>query len=428
MNTQTADGGGASLIDFLVSEFREPIRDPLWGNILLSPAFEAVLSTPDFARLARIRQLGPAYLVYPGASHSRLAHSLGVFHLARRLVLALALRGELEFTNREGLASFLAAALAHDLGHFPYAHSLKELSLEAHETLTARLLLEEPLKSLVGATGADPELAAAIVDDRFPGGGDREVGFFRSLLSGVLDPDKLDYLNRDAYFCGVPYGKQDTEFILERLRIMPSGRLGVEERGLMSVEGVLFSKYLMYRSVYWHKTVRSATALVKKAVFLGLRAGKLRPEELYRLDDASFLSLLRSRPHPAFGLAAEILEGRIWPLALELPYDDADPRHRRLLDLEARLALEQSLEERAASHGLPLPSPFGLLIDIPETISFESDLPILDESGNERAFSESSTVFSPAVVERFSTRLRKIRLYLALPAPTIAEYLREELA
>jgi len=172
------------------------VRDPVWGSIFLTPALERLAASEPFAKLAGIKQLGPAHLVYPGATHTRYAHSLGVLHTARRLAAALDARGSLGFVSRGGLASFLVAALCHDLGHFPFAHSLKELPLAGHEALAARLLLAEPLRSLAGAAGADPEAAAAIVDDGLPDGGSREIAFFRGLLSGVLDPDKLDYLKK----------------------------------------------------------------------------------------------------------------------------------------------------------------------------------------------------------------------------------------
>jgi HD superfamily phosphohydrolase len=288
----------SDLLDHLARDFTEPVRDPLWGNIFLSPALEALSESPPFAKLGRIRQLGPAHLVYPGATHTRRAHSLGVFHTAKRLAWALAVRGNLDFVSREGLESYFVAALCHDLGHFPYAHSLKDLPLAKHEVLTAELLLTEPLRSLAAASGADPDAAAAIVDEGRLGGDDREIRFFRGLLSGVLDPDKLDYLNRDAFFCGVPYGMQDTEFILQRVGLGENDRLGVDERGLMSVESLLFAKYLMYRSVYWHKSVRSATAMIKKAVLLALKSGVLFPQELYGLDDDGFHARLRSLRFP----------------------------------------------------------------------------------------------------------------------------------
>jgi HD superfamily phosphohydrolase len=422
----------SDLLDFLASEFSEPVRDPLWGNVFLSRGLERIASSAPFAKLGRIKQLGPAYLVYPGATHSRRAHSIGVFHMARRLVWALAAKGQLDFCTREGIRSFLVAALCHDLGHFPFAHSLKELPLAEHESLTAREITAEPLRGLVIGAGAYPAAVAAIVDKGLPlggsrGEGDRELRFLRGLLSGVLDPDKLDYLSRDAFFCGVPYGAQDGDFILQRVAVGPGDSLAIEERGLMSVEHLLFSKYLMYRSVYWHRGVRSATAMIKKAVLLALRAGALRSEDLYGLDDDGFYSRMRSIGFPALALAQEVFNGRLYETVLDMPFDAGDPRHAALLDLDARLAAESELAAEAGIGSLDL------VIDIPEPISFETDLPVLREalpSGRTRPplpFSESPTVFTPPVVRGFAASLRRLRVFAA-PAASEAAGLEAALA
>jgi uncharacterized protein len=401
---------GTDLLAFLGSEFTEPVRDPLWGDVLLSPRLAELASSAPFARLDRIKQLGPAYLVYPGATHTRKAHSIGVYHLARRMAWALASRGEIGFVSREGLMSFLVAALCHDLGHFPFAHSLKELALERHERLAARLLESEPLRSLAGRAGADPDAAAAIIDSSRPVGGDRQLRFFRALLSGVLDPDKLDYLNRDAFFCGVPYGAQDTDFVLQRIRVGRGDEPGIEEGGLMSVEGILFSKYLMYRSVYWHRRVRSATAMIGKSVQLALDAGVLDPEGLYSLDDSSFYATLAAAAFEPFGLARKVFEGETYRVALDLPFDERDPRHARLAEVRARRELEAEL---AAASGL---GPLDLVVDLPEDITFEMGLPILSreapEAGRRGApGSEGATVFSRPVVEGFVRSLKRIRVF-----------------
>jgi uncharacterized protein len=416
----------ADLLSFLASGFTEPIRDPLWGDIFLSPELSRIALSPPFAKLGRIKQLGPAFLVYPGATHTRRAHSIGVFHMARRLAWALAAKGQLDFCTREGLSSYLVAALCHDLGHFPFAHSLKELPLLPHESLTARELLSEPLASLIRDAGALPEQAAAIVDESRPldpsEAGSRETRFFRGLLSGVLDPDKLDYLNRDAFFCGVPYGIQDSDFILQRLAIGPGDLLAIEERGLMSVEGLLFSKYLMYRSVYWHKGVRSATAMIKKAVLLAMGEGLIRPEELYGLDDEGFYSMLRSLDTPSFALADAVFEGRIYSTVLERPFDGGNAAQARLLDLGSRLAAEAELAKEAGIGKLDL------VIDLPEPISFETELIVLGEGEADetaaRRFSESPTVFSPPVVAGFASSLRRLRVFARESSPRLSRALR----
>ncbi|MDR2103766.1 MAG: HD domain-containing protein, partial [Treponema sp.] len=246
----------------LQNGYTDPVRDVLWGHIYLTPALAALTKSLPFMRLCRIFQLGPVYYVYPGATHTRASHSIGVYHLARRLLINLVERGAGDWISPQGVHSFLCASLLHDLGHFPYTHSLKELPLRAHEELTGEIILTEPVKSLVAATGGDPYFTAAIVDTKLPGGHEGELQFYRKLLSGTLDPDKLDYLNRDARYCGVPYGAQDVDFILDRLQPSRERGVDIDSRGIPSVESILFSKYLMYRTVYWHRFLRSATAMI----------------------------------------------------------------------------------------------------------------------------------------------------------------------
>ncbi|HCM25228.1 MAG TPA: phosphohydrolase [Treponema sp.] len=381
--------------------FRIPVRDPLWGHIYLTEGFSALLTAPAFRKLGRIQQLGPASIVYPGATHTRASHSLGVYHLARRLLKTLVERGADGWTSSVGARSFLAAALLHDLGHFPYAHSLKELPLRDHEALTADLVLEEPLKSLLPSAGADPAMVAAIVDKGRDGSAGEETLFYRALLSGVLDPDKLDYLNRDARYCGVPYGAQDVDFTFSRLSPHPERGVDIDSRGISSVEAVLFAKYLMYRSVYWHRDVRAATAMMKKAVATGLADGILSSSELYGLDDAGLFALLEGREHPAFALAAAVREGRIHPVVMEIPWNGSG-RDRRDIDLLERDLASLVRELTGMSVGAQ-----DLILDLPEPISFETGLFVQDEGV---PFMESSTVFSRATVEAFARSLRVLRV------------------
>ncbi len=380
--------------------FDEPVRDPLWGNVMVPQEFAAILSSPEFIKLSRILQLGPAHLVYPGATHTRRAHSIGVFELAKRSLAALSSRSTLLAVDAAGARGFLVAALCHDLGHFPYAHSLKELPLREHESLTADVVLG-PLRAAVIAAGADPDFVAAIVDQDLPAPDpDGALRLFRNLLSGVLDPDKLDYLNRDAWACGVPYGVQDVDFTLQHLGLDASGRPGVTERGVMAIEAVLFSKYQMYRAVYWHKSVRAATAMIKKAVVEALAAGSLSPEELYGLDDHGFYVLMDRKGRDGQGLIKAVFNGCILKSRFELPFDEANPSHRKAADLALRPGLEAELEKLSGASQV--------VIDVPEPISFESDLPVI---GSGAGFSAYATVFRPEVVASFTNSLRVLRVY-----------------
>ncbi len=404
------------IYDALNAGFTAPVRDSLWGHVYLPPELEAVTNSAPFMRLCRIFQLGPVYCVYPGATHTRAAHSIGVFYLGRRLLTALAERGADIWLTREGVRSFLSACLLHDLGHFPYTHSLKELPLLDHEALTGRIILSPPIKELIGAADADPSFTAAIVDMSGDTGGaasacgatavDDEIRFYRRLLSGALDPDKLDYLNRDARYAGVPYGAQDVDFIISRLHPHKERGVDIDSRGIPSVESVLFSKYLMYKAVYWHRSVRAATAMIKKALIAALETRVIADEELYDLDDQGLFALMQSRSAslPVLSLGEKVKNGFLYETAAEFPFKDGESA-----DIAARSALEAALAEDLGRVCGASVSPDEIIIDVPEPVSFETGLYVTDEK---RPFSKSSSLFNDETITSFKKKLRVARIFI----------------
>ncbi|MCL2213635.1 MAG: HD domain-containing protein [Treponema sp.] len=415
----------------LNEDYTHPVRDVLWGHIYMTEEQAMLTESVPFMRLNRILQLGPVYLVYPGATHTRASHSIGVYHLGRRLLQNLAQRGASSWLTHEGVKSFLAACLLHDLGHFPYTHSLKELSLSSHEKLSGIIILNEPIKSLVNTSGADPTLTAAIVDKEIPSF-DEELLFYRKLLSGALDPDKLDYLNRDARYCGVPYGAQDVDFIFSRLNPDKKRGADIDSRLIPNVESVLFSKYLMYRTVYWHRNVRAVTAMVKKALMYGLESGKLSIEDMYNLDDYSLFSLLEQRIGGS--LVESVQKGQIYTTAMEISVESAvcetacgEQNNNKTgktdinplkIDIDAirnvknRAQFEENLAQElreTGESGLSGIRGDDIIIDIPEPISFETGLYVTDEQCN---FSESSSAFKIETVNAFIKTLYTARIYI----------------
>lgn len=406
------------IIRHLDRDYTEPIRDPLWKHVYLSrPLMEVVASAP-FQKLSGIKQLGVAHLVYPGATHTRFVHSLGVFYLARRIIRVLMGAENPPSLSQEGVRAYLCAALLHDIGHFPFTHSLKDLPLKAHETLTAELILSEPLNGLIRRrVGTEPWITAAIVDETIGDRGNREIGFFRRILSGVLDPDKLDYLNRDAYYCGVPYGIQDTDFVISRMHPHPERGISLDNTGVPAVENILFSKYLMYRAVYWHKTVRIATAMIKKAVYLALREGVILPENLYGLDDEDFFRTVGRNSFPPLSLVRRVASRDLFKSVFDIPCSDG--RQTRLEDLDLRTETEAlAAEEISRRTGIIL-RPEDVVIDIPEKINFEIDLPVLMPDSTVVEYARADSVFSPPVVAGFSRSLRILRL--AVPPETASK-------
>ncbi len=400
------------ILDHLDNDYTEPVRDPVWGHIGFSRPLLKIVEHEQFQKLGRIRQLGPAALVYPGATHTRLAHSLGVFHLARRLAASLVRRSPHAGVSLEGVKAFLAAALLHDIGHYPYAHSLKDLAVEPHESLATRIVLDDLGATIRAELRVDPRTVAAIIDHRVAAGDDGDVRFFRQLLSGVLDPDKLDYLNRDAYCCGVPYGVQDVDFALEEVWPHPRTGLAISRKGVTAIENILFSKYLMYKTVYWHKTVRIATAMIKKALVVGLRDGAVRREDLYGLDDEEFFARFTPARCPSFRLIADVRRRVLHRQVLRLPFRADLAEHRALESGTARAALEDRIAAEAAEVlGRPVPTE-SIVVDVPERISFEADIPVVDDA-HARAEGEARAAFADRALADLPGALRCITLSIA---------------
>lgn len=408
--------------DFLLNECIHPIRDPLWGHVYFPESFLKIIQTPEYQQLGRIKQLGPSYLVYPGATHSRLNHSLGVFHIASRMVKRMSQSTLPLPLTLQGAKAFLAAALLHDLGHFPYTHSLKELPLDEHEQLTSRLILDSSITGILkNDAGIDPAMVAAIVDETMPNRS-REVSFFRKILSGPIDPDKLDYLNRDAYFCGVPYGSQDVDYILSVLQPHPEHGFTITQNGVSTIEGLLFSKYLMYRAVYWHPTVRTATGMIKKALHRGLEKKSIRISELYGLDDDSFYRSFAENQGEEFSLIRKVYNRDLFKTIGTWSVDPENPQHTYLDDLTHR-SIQEELIRSELSELLDLHvDDFQILLDIPENISFESKL-MIDRDSEIISYHDAQTVFTQEVVHQFTRNLRKIRLAVA---PSVKERIREK--
>ena len=397
-------------LNILNDGFTHSVKDPLWGNIPFTDEMKDMLGTGAVEKLSRIKQNGPAYLIYPGAVHTRLNHSIGVYHLGRMMLLSIARKSaELPLTE-EGMRSFLAACLLHDIGHFPYAHSLKELSMMEHEEIARHLIEDDAeLRSALERTGADPIMTGLIIDKDVPSD-DEETGIYRRLLSGTLDPDKLDYLTRDAFFTGIPYGRQDTDYIIASLSL-EGHRLALDRSAISSVEQVLFSKYMMYRNLYWHKGVRSATAMIKKAILTALREGVIGYDDLYLKDDYEFYALYRQfSDYGPFTLIRDVEHGKLLERKAELPFREGETLEEEAERIETRYLAEEKVH-RALAGKYPELKAADVIIDIPEPISFETDISIVMADGSLSDASSVGLVFQKAG-KLFSESLRNAALYL----------------
>src|SRR5438552_569150 len=288
----------------------EVIRDPLWDNVTLDPGAAKLLDTPALQRLRYVRQLGHAFLVYPGATHSRFEHALGAFHLTQRALATLESRGELEAVAPHDRRAVVLAALLHDIGHYPFSHALEEAGFPSHEAQGAARLVEPGLRQALEAEGG-PGLAGEI-GALIRG---RSESPLQGLISGTLDLDKIDYLCRDSRMCGVPYGTVDVDRLLGSITMLPAGpagsrTLGVQEKGVSALESLLFAKYQMYRNVYWHHAVRSATCMFKRAARTAVRRGTVTREQVAELTDDELMQLLIEKE--ASPLARALRERRLY--------------------------------------------------------------------------------------------------------------------
>lgn len=387
----------SEILNYLEVHFTVPVRDPLWKHIYMTKGHRDIINHEDFRFLDGLRQLGPASHIYPGAIHTRLNHSIGVFYLAREMVRAIVSSPECPPVTLEGVKAFLCAALLHDLGHFPHAHALQDFPLKDHEEISGSLIRDGSIRHMIkDSAKTDPEMTAAIIDKKSDWQGSSEIQFFRNLLSSPVDPDKLDYLNRDAYFCGVPYGIQDIDFVISQIYPTNEG-IAISRKGTSALENVLFSKYLMYKSVYWHKSVRISTALIRKAIDKALKHGYLDINLLYRMNDHAFHKYCAESSDEALNLVAKAEFPWQYKVIEEVPFDKKSTLHNKLTDPDFKSAYEEELNLRIKDEIGRDPGRYEVLIDIPSKISFE--LPF-----------ESDTVFTRPVVDGFTESLRRIRL------------------
>ena len=276
----------------------EIIRDPIWNNIRVDALALELVDTPVFQRLRYVRQLGLAYLVYLGATHTRFEHALGAYHLCRIAIALLRERGIADVPEEECTITTIAALL-HDVGHYPFSHAPEEIGATNHEEVATALVTTGPVASILRSRIGEnaPERVISLIR------GEADAPL-QGLVSGSLDLDKIEYLKRDAHMCGVAYGEIDVDRLINSMVLVGdpvTGRqtVGVAEKGLSALESLLFAKYQMYRNVYWHHAVRSATAMYKRVVQDACESGTLTQEKLVTFTDEGLLYFLQDRaPSP----------------------------------------------------------------------------------------------------------------------------------
>ncbi|MEM0350631.1 MAG: HD domain-containing protein [Archaeoglobaceae archaeon] len=245
------------------------IQDPIHGLIRLDEDILKLIDTPQFQRLRGIKQLGFAYLVYPGANHTRFEHSLGTMHLARILDERLKLGEEV-----------VIAALLHDIAHPPFSHSCDSLLknyMLSHENVEIAIKgeLKEELNKLGYSVGEIKKMIS---------------GEVKSIVCGDVDVDRMDYLVRDAHYTGVAYGIFDVPRLIDKIKFEDG--VIIEEGGIRAVESMLISRFLMYPAVYYHHVCRIAAKMFEKAMER-IVDKELKAEDLFSLDDCDAMMLLK---------------------------------------------------------------------------------------------------------------------------------------
>lgn len=258
------------------------IRIPISGSVPIFDEVALIVDSAAFQRLRGVRQLGPTQYIYPGAVHSRFEHSLGVYYLALKYLNVL--KENSDFLSdvepyQDSFKTVLLAALLHDIGHYPYSHWIEEIEkiedlcpgIERHEKRARQFIMTEDKESIgkiindkwgKGKAGAVCDL----IDPPEESKRSPKMKALRSLIDSMIDVDKVDYLQRDSYHCGVPYG---TAFDLERLigslhYDKHSHHICITDKAKSAFSAMLMSRSVMYQELYWHKTVRVCTAMFKR--------------------------------------------------------------------------------------------------------------------------------------------------------------------
>jgi uncharacterized protein len=326
-------------------------RDPVHNIIRLrtdtpeGQLMVRLIDSREFQRLRRIKQLGLALYTYQGAEHSRFTHSLGVLHLMTRVLDRLNEKYEIRAEDR---VAARAAALLHDIGHGPFSHVMEKVLGFHHEAWTVRAVLSEETEvgqELLAYSAELPDHIAQIIEGRF------QPAALAQLVSSQLDVDRMDYLLRDSLMTGAKYGIYDLEWVVNALAIDREGdRIYVEARGLYAVEEYLQARYYMFRQVYFHRTLRSAEAVLRSAL---RRALKLLEAgcEVWCAPGTAFEKFLRREPltlseHLAMDDSDVIFHVKQWQASQDAVLSDLSGRFIRRRLFKA-IDVDMPPEERA---------------------------------------------------------------------------------
>ena len=342
------------------------IRDPIHGNIKLQGIILDLLETPEIQRLYNIKQLGLANLVFPGAHHTRLEHSLGTFHMALKSSEQLGLK-----KNKKEIISI--AALLHDIGHGPFSHTLESILRETynvdHVDLTLKIIngeydiFEKNEKKYIPNLTVPEVLEKNQVDKKLLSeiirGDTKRWPFLSQLLKSSIDVDQLDYILRDAYYTGVSYGNIDTQRFLQILTIY-NDKLAIKRKGVGVVENILMARTLMYSNVYFHKTVRIAELMLSKAIE---SIPSISPFDLFKLTDDELIHLYKNKGPYQFGILTRLKYRKLFKQAYSKSKRDLNEEEIQQVKKFENINYKRE-KEKELENMLKIP-PGHIIIDVP---------------------------------------------------------------
>lgn len=345
------------------------INDPIHGFVGLTELESKIIDSETYQRLRRIKQLSGGHYVYPTAEHTRFGHCIGAMYLAglagRRLLGQLGL-------GKDALHEVRIAGLLHDIGHGPFSHVFEEVLSEKrgmnHEDVTEWIIRKGELGDLLEDGGVSRDRIADLVRGRRKTKTDAVVS---GIVAGQVDADKMDYLIRDSFYCGVNYGLVDIHRLINSLEVSEGGFIEFDIAARGALESFLVARYEMFLNVYYHKTVRSVEVLLVKLMhtaddLLGLTAFST-PEEFLALDDMSLISRLRginpSESDEAKETAelVQMLDSRIFYKSVFEKVLHTDDRFVSKI-LTKRKVRESIQEEIASSANVPTDE---VIVDVP---------------------------------------------------------------
>jgi HD superfamily phosphohydrolase len=407
------------------------VRIPPETDVPLTPRVRLLIDTSEFRRLREISQLGLVSLVYPAANHTRFEHSLGVYRMALLFLDRLADNPRFAAViGTKDAERFLVAALLHDLGHWPFCHPIEDIRLAqipTHELFANSFLLEGEIADLLRD---EWDLQPREVMEVFSGKPkDRSGRVLRSLLSGPIDVDKMDYLMRDSLHAGVPYGRNfDQSRLIQSLCLNEVGDgLAITDKGKTAAEMMVFARYVMFSEVYWHHAVRAATAMLQRAFVLLHQS--LDVDALFRLTERPMIDTMLAAAGDA--PAGELLDGLFGPT-------------RRIYKRVAQYSLFQSPEIYQLLARKPYPwlvrcaeslatvastalsrvvAPHEVLLDAPPVeleVEFQIDV-FFPKENCYRRLGDISPVVKTLAREQFDDYVKRVRIFAH---PRLADDLR----